>query len=37
VVENSFQLGEWEKAPNVPGANPIAVEQQTMRALVQPY
>jgi 2-polyprenyl-6-methoxyphenol hydroxylase-like FAD-dependent oxidoreductase len=37
VVENSFQLGEWEKAPNMPGANPIAVEQQTVRALVQPY
>jgi 2-polyprenyl-6-methoxyphenol hydroxylase-like FAD-dependent oxidoreductase len=37
VVENSFQLGEWEKTPNAPGANPIPVEQQTIRALAQPY
>ncbi len=37
VVENSFQLGEWEKVPNMPGANPVAVEGATIRALAQPF
>jgi 2-polyprenyl-6-methoxyphenol hydroxylase-like FAD-dependent oxidoreductase len=37
VVENSFQLGEWEKTPNAPGANPIPVEQETIRTLAQPF
>lgn len=37
VVENSFQLGEWEKAPNTPGADPVGVEGQTIRALAQPF
>ena len=36
VVDNSFQLGEWEKAPSMPGANPVAVESATIRALAQP-
>ena len=37
VVDNSFQLGEWEKAPNSPGANPVGVEGQTIKALAQPF
>jgi hypothetical protein len=37
VVDNSFQLGEWEKTPNAPGVNPIPVEQATLRALAQPF
>ena len=37
VVQNSFQLGEWEKTPNAPGANPIPVEQETIRTLAQPF
>ena len=37
VVENSFQLGEWEKAPNTPGADPVGVESQTVRALAQAF
>jgi 2-polyprenyl-6-methoxyphenol hydroxylase-like FAD-dependent oxidoreductase len=37
VVDNSFQLGEWEKAPNMPGANPVAVEGATVKALAQPF
>jgi 2-polyprenyl-6-methoxyphenol hydroxylase-like FAD-dependent oxidoreductase len=37
VVENSFQLGEWEKVPNMPGANPVAVEGATVKALAQPF
>ena len=37
VVQNSFQLGEWEKTPNAPGADPIPVEQQTIRMLAQPF
>jgi 2-polyprenyl-6-methoxyphenol hydroxylase-like FAD-dependent oxidoreductase len=37
VVDNSFQLGEWEKMPNIPGANPVAVEGATIKALAQPF
>jgi 2-polyprenyl-6-methoxyphenol hydroxylase-like FAD-dependent oxidoreductase len=37
VVDNSFQLGEWEKVPNMPGADPVAVEGATVRALAQPF
>lgn len=37
VVENSLQLGEWEKAPNSPGADPVRVEGETVRALAQPF
>jgi 2-polyprenyl-6-methoxyphenol hydroxylase-like FAD-dependent oxidoreductase len=37
VVDNSFQLGEWEKAPNMPGADPVGVEGATIRALAQPF
>ena len=37
VVENSFQLGEWEKSPNTAGADPVGVERQTIAALAQPF
>jgi 2-polyprenyl-6-methoxyphenol hydroxylase-like FAD-dependent oxidoreductase len=37
VVDNSHQLGEWEKAPNSPGADPVRVEGETVRALAQPF
>ncbi len=37
VVENSFQLGEWEKSPNTPGADPVGVEGLTVRTLAQPF
>jgi 2-polyprenyl-6-methoxyphenol hydroxylase-like FAD-dependent oxidoreductase len=36
VVENSWQLGEWEKTPDVPGANPTALIQASMKALAAP-
>ena len=37
VVQNSFQIGEFEKTPNAPGANPIPIEQETVRVLAQPF
>jgi 2-polyprenyl-6-methoxyphenol hydroxylase-like FAD-dependent oxidoreductase len=37
VVDNSFRLGEWEKTPNTPGANPVAVERETIKALAEPF
>jgi 2-polyprenyl-6-methoxyphenol hydroxylase-like FAD-dependent oxidoreductase len=37
VVQNSFQIGEFEKTPNAPGANPIPVEQETVKVLAQPF
>jgi 2-polyprenyl-6-methoxyphenol hydroxylase-like FAD-dependent oxidoreductase len=37
VVDNSFQLGEWEKSPNSPGANPVGVEAETIKTLAQPF
>ena len=37
VVENSLQLGEWEKAPNTPDADPVGVERETIRILAQPF
>jgi 2-polyprenyl-6-methoxyphenol hydroxylase-like FAD-dependent oxidoreductase len=37
VVDNSLQLGEWEKAPHTPRADPVGVEGQTVRALAQPF
>jgi 2-polyprenyl-6-methoxyphenol hydroxylase-like FAD-dependent oxidoreductase len=35
IVENSHTLGEWEKAPNTPGADPIGLMNQSYRALAQ--
>src|SRR5438105_6525024 len=36
VVENSWQLGEWEKTPEAPGAAPTALIQASMKALAAP-
>jgi 2-polyprenyl-6-methoxyphenol hydroxylase-like FAD-dependent oxidoreductase len=37
VVENSFMLGEWEKVPNLPGADPAGVLDRSLKALAQPF
>src|SRR5262249_21979512 len=37
VVENSFMLGEWEKVPNLPGADPAGVPDRSLKALAQPF
>jgi 2-polyprenyl-6-methoxyphenol hydroxylase-like FAD-dependent oxidoreductase len=36
IVDNSHTLGEWEKEPNTPGADPMALMNQSYRALAQP-
>lgn len=36
VVENSYQLGEWEKNPNMPGADPVGLQSQSFAALAKP-
>lgn len=36
VVENSCTLGEWEKTPDLPGADPTALIAQSMRLLAAP-
>jgi 2-polyprenyl-6-methoxyphenol hydroxylase-like FAD-dependent oxidoreductase len=36
VVENSWQLGEWEKTPDAQGADPTALIQASMKALAAP-
>jgi len=36
VVENSFQLGEWEKNPNARDADPVGLVDTSYRALAQP-
>src|SRR5438067_11255896 len=36
VVENSWQLGEWEKTPEAAGADPTALIQASMKALAAP-
>ena len=36
VVENSRQLGEWEKSPEAPGADPTALISPSMKALAAP-
>lgn len=36
IVENSHTLGEWEKAPTAPGADPIKLIDQSYRAMAQP-
>jgi 2-polyprenyl-6-methoxyphenol hydroxylase-like FAD-dependent oxidoreductase len=37
VVDNSRMLGEWEKAPDMPGADPAGVLERTLKALAQPF
>jgi 2-polyprenyl-6-methoxyphenol hydroxylase-like FAD-dependent oxidoreductase len=36
VVENSWQLGEWEKTPDAAGADPTALISASMKALAAP-
>jgi len=36
VVDNSVQIGEWEKHPNTPGADPAGLLGKSMAALAQP-
>jgi 2-polyprenyl-6-methoxyphenol hydroxylase-like FAD-dependent oxidoreductase len=37
VVENSFKLGEWEKNPGAPEADPVGVLDKSLKALAQPF
>jgi 2-polyprenyl-6-methoxyphenol hydroxylase-like FAD-dependent oxidoreductase len=37
VVENSFMLGEWEKVPNMAGADPVGVLDRCLKAMAQPF
>ncbi len=37
VVENSFLLGEWDKMPNTPGADPVGVLERSLKALAAPF
>ena len=37
VNENSLLLGEWEKRPGDPGADPGRLIGQSLAALAQPY
>jgi 2-polyprenyl-6-methoxyphenol hydroxylase-like FAD-dependent oxidoreductase len=36
VVDNSHQLGEWEKNPGAPGADPTGLQSKSFAALAQP-
>jgi 2-polyprenyl-6-methoxyphenol hydroxylase-like FAD-dependent oxidoreductase len=36
VVDNSFMLGEWEKNPDLPGADPVGVMDKSFKLLAQP-
>jgi hypothetical protein len=36
VVHNSWQLGEWEKTPDTPRADPTALITASMRELAAP-
>ena len=36
VVENSRRLGEWEKTPEAPGADPIGLMDRSFAALAEP-
>ena len=36
VVENSRQLGEWEKYPNAPDVDHVALLDKSLKALAQP-
>jgi 2-polyprenyl-6-methoxyphenol hydroxylase-like FAD-dependent oxidoreductase len=37
VVENSRMLGEWEKVPDMIGADPAGVLDRSLKALAQPF
>jgi 2-polyprenyl-6-methoxyphenol hydroxylase-like FAD-dependent oxidoreductase len=36
IVENSFQLGEWEKTPDAIGTDPVGLLDRSMKLLAQP-
>jgi hypothetical protein len=36
VVDNSFLLGEWEKTPGAPEADPVGVLDRSLKILAQP-
>ena len=36
TVENSFQLGEWEKTPDAPDADPVGLFDKSIKILAQP-
>jgi 2-polyprenyl-6-methoxyphenol hydroxylase-like FAD-dependent oxidoreductase len=36
VIDNSFMLGEWEKNPDLPGADPVGVMEKSFKLLAQP-
>lgn len=36
IVESSLQLGEWEKRPDDPGADPVGLSQRMWEILAQP-
>lgn len=36
VVDNSFMLGEWEKNPDLPGADPVGLMDKSFKLLAQP-
>ena len=36
TVENSRRLGEWEKTPNAPDADPVGLFDTSIRMLAQP-
>jgi len=36
VVENSRQLGEWEKTPDAPDADPVGLMNRSFAALAEP-
>ncbi|HXF34483.1 MAG TPA: FAD-dependent oxidoreductase [Candidatus Acidoferrales bacterium] len=36
IVENSFQLGEWEKNPHAPNADPAGLTAKTVGVMAQP-
>jgi 2-polyprenyl-6-methoxyphenol hydroxylase-like FAD-dependent oxidoreductase len=36
VVDNSFKLGEWDKNPNAPDADPVGVMDKSYKARAQP-
>ena len=37
VVENSLQLGEWEKRPDDPEADPVGLSDATMATMAAPF
>lgn len=37
IVENSLQLGEWEKHPDAPGADPAGLMDATHSTMAIPF